>query len=465
MGRPKLPEILKTCATCGNEFYTSRKHPEKLNCSDECRIKYSLVHTDERIKKAFDAIEKKYGVRSFPQTKGFSDKVKQTKKERYGNENYNNFEKIKQTHKENYGVEYNMQVDGFKEQSKISKKKRYGDENYNNKEQTKKTILDKFGVEHHLQTKECMDKQIATNEEKYGVKYNIKTPEAMKNLIIKNNEYFGSDYYFSSNINLNRQIEIKFNSLKPFLEENDLEFNFDDYTKLRVKQNDGKYENLYYEITCKLCNNTFESSFLSGMMPVCRKCYPVSRNPKQQVELRDFLTQLNINFHENNRKLIKPYEVDFNLPDLNFAIELNGNYFHAEIGRGKTKEYHLMKTQMCHNTGTKLIQIFEDEWLNKKHIIKYQIESIINPDKFNNNIINSVILPIDFNTRKEFLEENDIQGNDNSFYNIGLYDNQELISIMTFSKLRNKKENNIVLHEGWLYYYTINPISTAIILL
>lgn len=59
----------------------------------------------------------KYGVQSVVHIPGCKEKIRQTKKQRYGNENYVNVEKIKRT-----------------------KASRYGDENYVNSEKAKRTI-------------------------------------------------------------------------------------------------------------------------------------------------------------------------------------------------------------------------------------------------------------------------------------------------------------------------------------
>ena len=89
----------------------------------------------------------KYGNEYFFTTNIFKDKSKQTKIERYNDENYNNIEKNKKTIFKNYGIEHALQLDEFKNKSKQTKLEKYGDENYNNLEQYKKTCLEKYGVD------------------------------------------------------------------------------------------------------------------------------------------------------------------------------------------------------------------------------------------------------------------------------------------------------------------------------
>lgn len=90
-------------------------------------------------------------------------KTKKTKLERYNDENYNNTEKNKKTKIKNHGsVENAHKI--ILEKSKTTKKKRYNDENYVNSEKTKKTKLERYGNE----TYNNHEKAKSTNIKKYG---------------------------------------------------------------------------------------------------------------------------------------------------------------------------------------------------------------------------------------------------------------------------------------------------------
>ena len=64
----------------------------------------------------------------------------------------------------------------------------------------------------------------------------------------------------------------------------------------------------------------------------CFKCYPRKRvkTSKSEKELADFCKQYYPNLIENDRQLIKPYELDIVIPELKLAIEFNGDYWHLE---------------------------------------------------------------------------------------------------------------------------------------
>ena len=91
-------------------------------------------------------------------------KAKKTKKERYGDENYNNPKKIVETQNRLYGGTFNLA------KSKETKKEKYGNEKYNNPEKQKQTMLERTGFETNLQNPKIREKIIKTHITLYGSK-------------------------------------------------------------------------------------------------------------------------------------------------------------------------------------------------------------------------------------------------------------------------------------------------------
>lgn len=109
-------------------------------------------------------------------------------------------------------------------------------------------------------------------------------------------------------------------------------------------------------------------------------------------------------------------------------------YWHNELF--KNNNYHLIKHKLCEDNGITLIQFFEDELLFKDEIVKSIIKNRLG---LISNKIYSRKCDIKEITSKEsklFLEENHIQGNVNSKIKLGLFLNNELVSLMTFSNGR-----------------------------
>ena len=201
--------------------------------------------------------------------------------------------------------------------------------------------------------------------------------------------------------------------------------------KKRANTLKKKWENLTYEEKGKLLDSM--------------KCGYVS---KDEEELNNFIkNELNIDTIQSYRKL--GTELDIFIPQQNIAIEYNGLFWHSELN-GKNRNYHLEKTKICEQNNIQLIHIFEDEWKNKKDIVKSKLSYLLNKS-----INNEKIYARKCNIKEikkesiDFLNKNHIQGSDNSTIRLGLYYGSELlVAVMTFNTARaiyynKQKQNNV----------------------
>ena len=128
-------------------------------------------------------------------------------------------------------------------------------------------------------------------------------------------------------------------------------------------------------------------------------------------------------------------EIDVYIPSLNLGIEYNGLHWNSER-LGKDKNYHLDKLNNCNEQGIKLIQIFEDEWINHREICESKLKQICglnrNPKIFARKC--KVVEITDKNEAYEFLDKNHIQGRTGFTIAFGAYYNNELVGVMTFKK-------------------------------
>ena len=146
----------------------------------------------------------------------------------------------------------------------------------------------------------------------------------------------------------------------------------------------------------------------------------------------------NIEFIKHNRDVIKPYELDFFVPDRSIAIEYNGIKWHSEEYKND-KNYHLMKTNACNEQNIKLIHIFEDEFHNSKEIVLNKLLHILGAKKNLPKIMarKCVIIPITANEASKFLTKFHIQGFVHSTVHYGAYYQGKLIAVMSFKKINN----------------------------
>jgi len=137
----------------------------------------------------------------------------------------------------------------------------------------------------------------------------------------------------------------------------------------------------------------------------------------------------------NNRTLISPNELDIVIPGKKLAIEYCGLYWHSEKA-GKKRKYHYNKLMSCKKAGYRLITIFEDELYINKDLVIEVLLNILNYRKLNDiNVRKCIISEISLEVAHDFCNTHHIQGYQDSEVNIGIYNEKELVSIMSFSLL------------------------------
>lgn len=163
---------------------------------------------------------------------------------------------------------------------------------------------------------------------------------------------------------------------------------------------------------------------------------------------------------QHDRNVLDGLELDIYIPSLKVAIEYNGLYWHSELY--KDKKYHLDKTNKCLENGIRLIHIFEDEWDNKKDICKSRLSNILNVTPTRIYARKCMVCQISNSDANHFLEKNHIQGRSTNQLSYGLLYNGELVSVMTFCKLRKNLGNSNTENKYELLRFC-NKLNTTVI--
>ena len=367
------------CPICGNNIkFNGRGYNN--TCSFSCgRVNSTL--------KAKQTTLKKYGVENVFQSNDIKNKIKETNKLKYGKESYTQTDEYKKRYKEycqnNYGVDNLFRAKEIKEK-------------------IKQTNLNKYGKISYTQTEDYKRKVIETNFKKYNVDYkkqqHIKNKELLTELYVK--EHFIKNGFF-------------------------------------LIQECAEFFNLTFDALQKRYKKKFNISEPN-------KQYKL----KLQLEVFNYIKSIYDNKVELNiRTIISPLELDIYIPDKKLAIEFDGLMFHS-YGRSdkslfnntleENPECHLSKTIECNKKDIQLLHIFEHEWLEKKEIWKSVIRNKLGLSK-RIYARKCIIKDIDYKTTNSFLTNNHLQGSCISSINLGLYYNNELVSLMTFGKSRFNK--------------------------
>ena len=130
------------------------------------------------------------------------------------------------------------------------------------------------------------------------------------------------------------------------------------------------------------------------------------------------------------------YELDVFIPSLNLAIEYHGLYYHSHnyIETKEEKYKHFLKADICGKNDVKLIQIFEDEWLFKKDLIKSILKSKLGIIKNKIYARNCNIVELSNNDFNKFCNDNHVQGYLNSKIKLGLVYLDKIVSVIGFNK-------------------------------
>lgn len=176
----------KKCPGCGKElvFHSLYNGFYKTCGSKSCKAAVSM----ETMRLFY---RNNYGCDSVFQIPGFDLRAKQTRKEKYGDENFSNKEKRKRTCLELYGVENPFQSEEVKAKSK-------------------ETMLLRYGVDHPMHSEFIVNGMKSRYKNKTGYEYTVQNPEVVKKGRESYKEKFGYDHWMQNPEVLKKREEIYF---------------------------------------------------------------------------------------------------------------------------------------------------------------------------------------------------------------------------------------------------------------
>lgn len=378
-----------TCAYCGKIFLPSREQllHGKKTCSFECNRKLSGQSFSKSCGNAAD----------------YDSKIK-----------YLN--RYKATVQSKYGVDNPMKCERFKDK-------------------VKNTCLEKYGQTSFTKTKQFRSKCIETNRIKYGVDWESQTDKHKQSVRETCLKKYGVDNPAKSS----NQIESK-------MSDSTMSDNWISFREAPIKFLSEHFEKKpsanQVSSICGVTDYSVTDYLLrSGFSDVLNHKYS-----KMEDEVVDFIYSIDpeIQILRNDRVIIAPYELDIYLPEYNFAIECNPTCSHNSTtcmfpkdDDPKPIRYHMMKTDLCENKNVNLFHIFGHEWTHKKEIIQSMIRNKLGHTI---NIVHgrkTEVVELDNSTSVNFLNKNHRQGGVTSSIRLGLRYKDELVAVMTFSKMRN----------------------------
>lgn len=336
---------------------------------------------------------------------------------------------------------------------------KYGTDNASKSDITKKIISDKNKANYKDRKEEILAKRYETNIITYGASGALSNPICLEKYKQTSIDRVGVDnvfrlYSFKENLRqykLDNPELMKISRLKTTVSKFKLDYNSGFYhhkTYIPLfTEEDWHLEINQRQYKCLTCDTEYYQH--SDNIKRCLLCQPL-RKTYAEIELVELIKGCGVsNIEENTRKIITPKELDIYLPDQKLAIEFNGLIFHS-YGYGSNSltnnserediNRHLNKTKSCNTLDIQLLHIFDNEWLD---LTKRSIWESIIKSKLGANISIGArkckIKEVSFQDSKNFLYLNHLQGNSQSSIRLGLYYQEELVSLLTIMKSRFNK--------------------------
>ena len=127
-------------------------------------------------------------------------------------------------------------------------------------------------------------------------------------------------------------------------------------------------------------------------------------------------------------------ELDAFVPSMNIAVEANGVFFHSE--RFRSPEYHHEKVAACEALGIRLVQVWQDDWEQKRDIVESLLARKLGVSSERRVAARKTEAEfLEPGEARPFLERNHIQGASSASYYLGLRDDAgNLVAAMALKR-------------------------------
>ena len=399
----------KTCEICGKKFKVNRNYYKQKTCSSKCS---KLL----RKKNAENTSLKLYGVKNAGYTEESQNKIKATNLQKYGVEctfqSKEVKEKIVKTNIKKYGVPNVNQNEHIKEKVRKTNLERYGDScvlghNSSIRSKIDESNLQKYGTKDPGNLPKNIEKRKKTNLERYGKEWYSQTDDFKEKCKETSMKHWGTEHPMKSDIVKDRQSSAYIQKYG--------------YTsamksiRIRSKLHNSVKERYGVDWPCQL--------------PQCIEAsgHKISKLNKQFGELLN-KNEISFEFEYN----IENKSYDFKIIDSNILIELNPTWSHTTENTkfgGLNKSYHKDKTVLAEKYGFRCICIWDwDNWDKLINLLKPK--SKIGARKLH-------IKDVSLSEASKFLNLYHLQGTcKGQNIIVGLYDDENLIQLMSFGKPR-----------------------------
>lgn len=287
---------------------------------------------------------------------------------------------------------------------------KYGDKNYNNREKAKETCLEKYGIDNPFKDIEKIQGSI---ENKYGVKHPCQNQDIMDKFRNTMEQKYGGIGYGSNVIS----DKIRKTTVEKYGHDNAAK---SPAIKEKIK---NSLENTFMNMCGSNCYFTSPD----------RKFSYHTVNSSHNLKFIDILNDNSLTFEQEFT--LSKYSYDFkvgnNLIEINPSATHNSTWSPFGDKSIKKKDYHQNKTLFAKENGYRCVNVWDWDDVNKIIFLLQDRKRVYARQCEVREVTNT--------EAKQYINTYHIQNYANSSINLGLYYNNELVSIMTFDKPRYNK--------------------------
>ncbi len=126
-------------------------------------------------------------------------------------------------------------------------------------------------------------------------------------------------------------------------------------------------------------------------------------------------------------------ELDAFVPSLGVAVEANGVFYHSE--RFRSPDYHRQKAQACTALGIRLIQVWQDDWAERRPIVERLLArklGVSTEPRIAARKTTAGLVPR--SEARAFLDAHHIQGAASASHYLGLRDGETVVAVMALKR-------------------------------
>lgn len=170
-----------------------------------------------------------------------------------------------------------------------------------------------------------------------------------------------------------------------------------------------------------------------GRMTGCPHCAAASYVSRFEREVASYVLSLGIEIETTVRRFSNVGELDILVPGLNVAIECQGVFWHSEHFRPKGA--HAAKRAACEALGIRLIQVWEDDWSDRRPIVERMLAHKLGFSVQERIAARTTtVRAVGTTEARAFLNANHIQGFTGATHHLGLEHDGSLVAVMSLKR-------------------------------